>query len=53
MLAPESLHAKLHQIYVGREETSSGSGIAKGCDLVSLLHVVRVEQMPQSSSAAG
>jgi len=50
---PEMAMIASREVYVGCEETSPGSGIAKGCDLVSLLHVVRVEQMPQSSSAAG
>jgi hypothetical protein len=40
------------EVYVGREETSPGSGIAKACDLVSLLHVVRIEQVPISASSA-
>jgi hypothetical protein len=50
---PEMAMVTSREVYVGREETSPGSGIAKGCDLVSLLHVVRVEQVPLSPSAAG
>jgi hypothetical protein len=49
---PEMAMITSREVYVGREETSPGSGIAKECDLVSLLHVVRVEQMPLSSSPA-
>jgi len=49
---PEMAMITSREVYVGREETSPGSGIAKECDLVSLLHVVRVEQMPVSSPAA-
>ena len=49
---PEMAMITSREIYVGREETVPGSGIAKGCDLVSLLHVVRVEQAPLSTSPA-
>ncbi len=49
---PEMAMITSREVYVGRKETSPGSGIAKECDLVSLLHVVRVEQMPLSPSAA-
>jgi len=48
---PEMAMVTSREIYVGREETSPGSGIAKGCDLVSLFHVVRVEQLPYSSTS--
>ena len=47
---PEMAMITSREVYIGGEETSPGSGIAKGCDLVSLLHVVRVEQMPYSST---
>jgi hypothetical protein len=50
---PEMAIVTSREVYVGREETSPGSGIARGLDLVSLLHVVRVEQMPLSPSTAG
>ena len=50
---PEMAIVTSREVYVGREETSPGSGIARGLDLVSLLHVVRVEQVPLASSAAG
>ena len=40
---PEMIIVTSREVYVGREETSPDSGIAKGLDLVSLLHVVRVE----------
>ena len=49
---PEMAIVTSREVYVGREETSPGSGIARGLDLVSLLHVVRVEQVPLSPSAA-
>jgi hypothetical protein len=49
---PEMAMITSREIYVGREETAPGSGIAKECDLVSLLHVVRVEQAPFSASSA-
>ena len=49
---PEMAIITSREVYVGREETSPGSGVAKGCDLVSLLHVVRVEQVPFSASSA-
>jgi hypothetical protein len=49
---PEMAMVTSREVYVGREETSPGSGIARGLDLVSLLHVVRVEQVPLSPSAA-
>jgi hypothetical protein len=45
---PEMAMITSREIYVGREETSPGSGVAKECDLVSLLHVVQVEQIPFS-----
>jgi hypothetical protein len=45
---PEMAMITSREVYVGCEETSPGSGIAKECDLVSLLHVVRVEQVPLS-----
>lgn len=41
---PEMVLIKQREIYVGRE-TEPGSGVAAECDLVSLLHVVRVEQV--------
>ncbi len=50
---PELAMITAREVYVGREETSPGSGIAKECDLVSVLHVARVEQVPLSPSAAG
>jgi hypothetical protein len=50
---PEMAIVTSREVYVGREETSPGSGIARGLDLVSLLHVVRVEQVPLASSAVG
>jgi hypothetical protein len=49
---PEMAMITSREVYVGREETSPGSGIAKECDLVSLLHVVRVEQMPYSPTSS-
>jgi hypothetical protein len=49
---PEMAIVTSREVYVGRGETSPGSGIARGLDLVSLLHVVRVEQVPLSPSAA-
>jgi hypothetical protein len=49
---PEMIIVTSREVYVGREETSPGSGIAKGLDLVSLLHVVRVEQIPFASTAS-
>ena len=49
---PEMAMVTSREIYVGREETAPGSGIARGLDLVSLLHVVRVEQVPFSASSA-
>ena len=49
---PEMAMVTSREVYVGREETSPGSGIARGLDLVSLLHVVRVEQVPLSPSTA-
>jgi hypothetical protein len=49
---PEMAIVTSREVYVGREETSPGSGIARGLDLVSLLHVVRVEQVPSPTSSA-
>ena len=49
---PEMAMVTSREVYVGREETSPGSGIARGLDLVSLLHVVRMEQVPLSPSTA-
>jgi hypothetical protein len=48
---PEMAMVTSRDVYIGREETSPGSGIARGCDLVSLLHVIRVEQVPISASS--
>jgi hypothetical protein len=48
---PEMAIVTSREVYVGREETSPGSGIARGLDLVSLLRVVRVEQVPVSTSS--
>jgi hypothetical protein len=48
---PEMAMVTAREVYVGREETSPGSGIAKGCDLVALVHVVRVEQVPISAAS--
>ena len=39
---PEMALIKRREIYIGTE-TEPGSGVAAECDLVSLLHVVRVE----------
>ena len=50
---PEMAIVTSREVYVGRQETSPGSGIARGFDLVSLLHVVRVELVPLSPSTAG
>jgi hypothetical protein len=49
---PEMAMITSIEVYIGREETSPGSGVARECDLVSLLHVVRVEQMPFASTAS-
>lgn len=49
---PEMAMITSREVYIGREETAPGSGIARECDLVSLLHVVRVEQMPYSATAS-
>ncbi|MGA2062259.1 MAG: hypothetical protein ABSG67_17385 [Thermoguttaceae bacterium] len=49
---PEMAMVTSREVYIGREETSAGSGVARECDLVSLLHVVRVEQMPYSATAS-
>jgi hypothetical protein len=49
---PEMAMVTSREVYIGREETSPGSGVARECDLVSLLHVVRVEQMPFASTAS-
>jgi hypothetical protein len=48
---PEMAMITSREIYIGREETSPGSGIARECDLVSLLHVVCVEQVPLATSS--
>jgi len=40
---PEMVLLGQREAYIGRE-TAPGSGVAAECDLVSLLHVVRVEQ---------
>lgn len=50
---PEMAMVTAREVYVGREETAPGSGIAKGCDLVALVHVVRVDQVPLAPAAAG
>jgi len=49
---PEMAMVTSREVYIGREETSPGSGVARECDLVSLLHVVRVEQVPFASTAS-
>jgi hypothetical protein len=49
---PEMAIVTSREVYVGREETAPGSGIARGLDLVSLLHVVRVEQVPIAASSS-
>jgi hypothetical protein len=41
---PEMVLLKKREVYIG-QETAPGSGIAGECDLVSMLHVVRVEQI--------
>jgi hypothetical protein len=46
---PEMVLVKQRELYIGTE-TSPGSGVAGECDLVSLLHVVRVECVPPSPS---
>ena len=48
---PEMVLIKQREVYVGRE-TAPGSGVAAECDLVSLLHVVRVETVGQAPSAS-
>jgi len=48
---PEMALVKQREVYVGTE-TAPGSGVAAECDLVSLLHVVRVEVLPQPPSVA-
>ena len=40
---PEMAIVTSREVYVGRDETAPGSGVATQCDLVSLLHVVRIE----------
>jgi hypothetical protein len=49
---PEMAMITTREVYIGRKETAPGSGIARECDLVSLLHVVRVEQVPFASAAS-
>ena len=49
---PEMAMVTSQEVYIGREETSPGSGVARECDLVSLLHVVRVDQVPFTSTAS-
>jgi hypothetical protein len=49
---PEIAMVTSREIYVGREETVPGSGIAKGCGLVAMLHIVRVERIPASPPPA-
>ena len=49
---PEMAMVTSREVYIGREETSPGSGVARECDLVSLLHVVRVEQAPFASTTS-
>jgi len=48
---PEMVMVKRREIYVGTE-TAPGSGVAAECDLVSLLHVVRVEAVSQPPSVS-
>ena len=49
---PEMVLLSQREAYIGKESTP-GSGIAVECDLVSLLHVVRVEPVfPPPSVAA-
>jgi len=48
---PEMVMVKRREIYVGTE-TAPGSGVAAECDLVSLLHVVRVEVVSQPPSVS-
>jgi hypothetical protein len=48
---PEMAMITSREVYIG-SETAPGSGVAKECDLVSLLHVVRVEQIPFSLSSS-
>ena len=48
---PEMAMITSRDVYIGTE-SSPGSGVAKAADLVSLLHVVRVEQIPFSASSA-
>jgi len=49
---PEMAMVTSREVYIGREETAPGSGVARECNLVSLLHVVRVEQAPFASTAS-
>ncbi len=48
---PEMVLIKQREVYVGRD-TAPGSGVAAECDLVSLLHVARVETVGQAPSAS-
>ena len=49
---PEMAMVTSQEVYIGREETSPGSGVARECDSDSLLHVVRVDQVPFTSTAS-
>ncbi len=49
---PEMAMVTSREVYIGCGETAPGSGVARECDLVSLLHVVRVEQSPFASTAS-
>jgi hypothetical protein len=48
---PEMVLLSQREVYIGRE-THPGSGVAATLDLVSLLHVVRVEQVPPTPVAS-
>jgi hypothetical protein len=49
---PEMVLVSQREVYIGTE-TEHGSGVAATTDLVSLLHIVRVEQLAKPQPPVG
>jgi hypothetical protein len=49
---PEMVLVSQREVYIGTE-TEPGSGVAAKTDLVSLLHIVRVEQLTKPQPPVG